>query len=64
MAPREAGLDISGAVLMISGQPAAPARIRQIRATGAPWFTTYGLAETGRIAKVARIRASLTTCTC
>ena len=50
VAAREAGLDMSRATFMIAGEPTTPAKVREITAAGARYFTTYGLTETGRIA--------------
>ena len=46
---QEQGYDLSGAVFMIAGEPATPAKTRGITRTGARYFTTYGLAEAGRM---------------
>ena len=45
----EMGVDLTGATFMIAGEPATPAKVRGITRTGAKYFTTYGLAEAGRI---------------
>jgi hypothetical protein len=49
LAAREAGLDLSGAVFMVAGEPASPAKVRGMRASGATHFTDYGMAEAGRL---------------
>jgi hypothetical protein len=49
VAAREAGLDMSGTSFLIAGEPATPAKVAQITAAGARYFTSYGLAETGRL---------------
>ncbi len=48
-ASREEGISLEGAVFMVAGEPLTPGKERGIRASGARLFTTYGLAETGRI---------------
>jgi hypothetical protein len=50
IAAREAGLDLRGATFMLAGEPATPAKVRGIHASGATHFTDYGMAEAGRIA--------------
>ena len=50
MAAVEAGIDLAGATLFVTGEPATEAKIRRIRASGAAYFTDYGTVETGRIA--------------
>ena len=50
VAAREAGLDLTGTKFMIAGEPPTPAKVAGIHASGADHFTTYGLAEFGRIA--------------
>jgi hypothetical protein len=49
LAARQAGLDLTGATFMIAGEPPTPAKVREIERTGARFFPTYGLAESGRI---------------
>jgi hypothetical protein len=49
VAAREAGLDMTGTCFLIAGEPATPAKVAQIEAAGARYFTSYGLAETGRL---------------
>jgi hypothetical protein len=49
LAAQEAGLDLTGATFMIAGEPPTPAKLEQIKRTGARHFTTYG-AEMGRMA--------------
>ena len=46
---REEGMSLSGATFMIAGEPPTPAKVREIMKSGARYFTTYGLAESGRI---------------
>ncbi|MCI0486626.1 MAG: hypothetical protein L0229_08500 [Blastocatellia bacterium] len=46
---REESLDMTGATFMIAGEPPTPAKVREIMRSGARYFTTYGLAESGRI---------------
>ncbi len=50
IAAKEAGLDLTGAVFQIAGEPPSPAKVAGITATGARCFTTYGFAEGGRVA--------------
>lgn len=49
VAAREAGLDLTGAIFRIAGEPISSAKVRGIRRSGAEVFTTYGFAELGRI---------------
>jgi hypothetical protein len=49
VAAHKEGLDLTGATFMIAGEPATPAKVEGITRTGARFFTTYGLEETGRI---------------
>ena len=49
LAARDAGLDLAGTVFMVAGEPASPAKVRGIRASGAIHFTDYGMAEGGRL---------------
>ena len=49
VAAHEEGLNLSGATFMIAGEPATPAKVRGILRTGARYFTTYGMAESGRV---------------
>jgi hypothetical protein len=48
LAAQEEGLDLTGAVFQIAGEPPTPAKVRQIHLSGARHFTTYG-AEAGRM---------------
>jgi hypothetical protein len=50
IAARDAGVDLTGTTFMLAGEPATPAKVRGIRASGAAYFTDYGMAEAGRIA--------------
>ncbi|MCA9736531.1 MAG: hypothetical protein R3E98_08590 [Gemmatimonadota bacterium] len=50
VAARDAGLDLSGATLLVAGEPATPAKVRGMRASGATVVSDYGAVETGRIA--------------
>jgi hypothetical protein len=50
LAAREAGLDLTGAVFVIAGEPPSPAKVAGIEASGARCFTTYGFVEAGRVA--------------
>lgn len=49
MAATRAGIDLSGTRFMVAGEPASPAKVRSMRATGATHFTDYGMAEAGRL---------------
>jgi hypothetical protein len=49
LAAREAGLDLTGAIFRIAGEPISSAKVRGIERSGAEVFTTYGFAELGRI---------------
>lgn len=49
LAAQDAGLDLTGAMFMIAGEPPTPAKLREIERTGARHFPTYG-AEQGRMA--------------
>ncbi len=50
LAARDAGLDLTGATFVIAGEPPTPAKVKGITASGAKYFPTYGLAESGRMA--------------
>jgi hypothetical protein len=49
LAAQKAGLDLTGAVFRLGGEPMTPAKMAGIEATGARVFTTYGFSELGRI---------------
>jgi hypothetical protein len=49
VAAAERGWSLEGATFMIAGEPASPAKVEGIRNSGARCFTTYGLAESGRV---------------
>jgi hypothetical protein len=49
VAAREAGLDLTGAIFRIAGEPISSAKVRGIERSGARVFTTYGFAELGRV---------------
>jgi len=49
IAAREAGLDLTGATLMGGGEPPTPAKVREIKRSGATWVPTYVSAETGPV---------------
>lgn len=49
LAADEDGLDLTGTVFMIAGEPPTPAKVKGIERSGARYFPTYGLAESGRI---------------
>lgn len=42
--------DLKGAVFMVAGEPPTPAKVQAIEQSGARVFSTYGMAEVGRIA--------------
>jgi hypothetical protein len=49
-AARSAGIDLQGTTLMVAGEPATPAKVRGITASGAAMFMDYGMGEAGRLA--------------
>ena len=49
LAAEDAGLDLSGAVFLVGGEPPTPAKVRVIARVGARHFPTYSLTEAGRI---------------
>lgn len=49
IAAEEEGLDLTGTVFRIAGEPATSAKVQRITSTGARIFTTYGFSEIGRI---------------
>ncbi len=49
VAAREEGIDLTGAVFRVAGEPLSPAKARGIESTGARVFTTYGFSELGRV---------------
>jgi hypothetical protein len=49
LAARELGLDLTGATFMGGGEPPTPAKIREIRSTGARWVPTYFFTEHGAV---------------
>lgn len=49
LAAGEAGFNLKGATFIVAGEPPTPAKVREITRTGANYFPTYGLAESGRI---------------
>jgi len=49
LAARDEGLDLTGAVFRLGGEPMTPAKMAGIEATGARVFTTYGFSELGRV---------------
>jgi len=50
VAARDAGIDLSGAVFVVAGEPPSPAKVAGIHASGARCFATYGFVEAGRVA--------------
>lgn len=49
LAAWDAGLDLTGAIFMVAGEPPTPAKVKGITRTGARYFPTYGFAEAGRV---------------
>jgi hypothetical protein len=49
LAAKEEGLDLSGAVFSISGEPPTPAKVRAITSSGASFVSTYFFAECGAV---------------
>ncbi len=49
VAAQKEGLDLTGTTFMVAGEPPTPAKVGGIERSGARYFTTYGLAETGRV---------------
>jgi hypothetical protein len=43
-------IDLTGATFMIAGEPVTAAKVQRIRASGASFFSDYGMSETGRVA--------------
>lgn len=50
IAAQDHGVDLTGVVFCIAGEPPSPAKVAGILASGARHFTTYGFAEGGRVA--------------
>jgi hypothetical protein len=50
VAAEREGIDLTGAVFRIAGEPVTPAKVAGIERSGARAFTNYGFAEAGRIA--------------
>lgn len=59
LAAREAGLNFSGVTFATAGEAPTPAKIAGIESSGAKYFTTYGLAELGRLGMGCVNRASI-----
>jgi hypothetical protein len=49
MAADDEGWNLTGATFMVAGEPPTPAKMEGITRTGARYFPTYGLAESGRM---------------
>jgi hypothetical protein len=49
VAARNEGIDLTGAIFRVAGEPLSPAKARGIEETGARIFTTYGFSEIGRV---------------
>src|SRR5262249_50045795 len=43
-------IDLTGATFMIAGEPVTAAKVHRIRASGASFFSDYGMSEAGRVA--------------
>jgi hypothetical protein len=50
LAAQEAGLDLRGATIKAGGEPATPAKVRQIESAGVRYMSSYGMTEAGSIA--------------
>jgi hypothetical protein len=50
LAARGAGIDLSGAVFLVAGEPPSAAKVAGIRSSGARLMVNYGFAEAGRVA--------------
>jgi hypothetical protein len=50
LAAQEAGLDLTGAIFVLGGEPPTPAKIREVNRAGARHYPSYSSVETGRIA--------------
>lgn len=49
VAAQEAGIDLTGAVFVIGGEPPTPAKVAEIRRTGARFYSNYYFTEGGPI---------------
>ncbi len=49
LAAKEQSLDLTGATFMGGGEPPTPAKIREIKSTGARWVPTYFFTEHGAV---------------
>ncbi|TAK27173.1 MAG: hypothetical protein EPO21_24025 [Chloroflexota bacterium] len=49
LAAEQAGLNLSGAVFKIAGEPPTPAKVRAIERSGVRCYPDYGMSEAGRI---------------
>ena len=49
LAARDLGLDLTGAVFRVAGEPVTRAKVAGIESSGARVFTTYGFSEIGRV---------------
>jgi hypothetical protein len=49
LAAREAGLDLRGATIKAGGEPATPAKVRQMQRAGVHYISSYGMTEAGSI---------------
>ena len=47
IAAREEGLDLKGAIFLVAGEPATPAKVRGITQVGARWIPNYWFKEVG-----------------
>jgi len=49
VAANQAGIDLTGAVFVIGGEPPTPAKVAEIRRTGAKFYSTYYFTEGGPV---------------
>lgn len=50
LAAQEAGLSLEGATIKAGGEPATPAKVRQLQRAGVRYMSSYGMTEAGSIA--------------
>lgn len=49
LAARKNGIDLSGAVFMVGGEPPTPAKVEGLEASGAHYFPSYFMSEAGQL---------------
>src|SRR4029079_16646685 len=49
LAAKELGIDLTGAIIVGGGEPPTPAKVAQVRSTGARFFSTYYFTEVGAV---------------